>query len=150
VLADHEVRWYDSDTATLPIATGPLFTTPELYDTTTYYLEEVYQDDMLWCISPRSSVTVFVIDTTSNAVPEFATASAFKVYPNPANDFLMLEGENATINGIEIYDSRGKLVFRLRSESLTRVNISALKPGEYFLRMVFDGGGVEVVKFMKM
>ena len=148
-LAEQEVRWYDSDTATLHIATGSYFTTPELYDTTTYYLEEVYQDDTLWCISPRSSVTVFVIDTTTNALTEHMDIPALKVYPNPANDYLMLESEGATITGIDVYDTQGKVVLRSHSDALTRVNVTALKPGEYFLRVIFGDGGVGVVRFVK-
>ena len=148
-LAGHEVRWYDSDTALLPIATGSYFTTPELYDTTTYYLEEVYQDDTLWCVSPRSSVTVFVIDTTTNAVHDLGNIPFFKVYPNPAGDYLMLETDCGTVTDITVYDSKGSVVLRSHDASLTRVNVSALKPGEYFLRMVCDGGGAGVVRFVK-
>ena len=148
-LAGHEVRWSDSDTALIPIATGPYFTTLELYDTTIYYLEEVYQDDTLWCVSPRSSVTVFVIDTTTNAVHDLGNVPFFKVYPNPAGDYLMLETDGGTITDIAVYDSRGSVVFRSHDVSLTRVNVSALKPGEYFLRMVCDGGGAGAVRFVK-
>ena len=148
-LAGHEVRWYDSDTALLPIATGPYFTTPELYDTTTYYLEEVYQDDTLWCVSPRSSVTVFVIDTATNAVPEFGTLPVFNVYPNPAGDYLMLETCGETITGIEVYDSWGTLVLARQGLPTHRLDVSALKPGAYFLRIVRSDTRFGVVKFVK-
>jgi hypothetical protein len=112
-------------------------------------LEEVYQDDTLWCISPRSSVTVFVIDTTTNALTEHMDIPALKVYPNPANDYLMLESEGATITGIDVYDTQGKVVLRSHSDALTRVNVTALKPGEYFLRVTLGDGGVGVVRFVK-
>ena len=148
-LAQHEVLWYDSDTATLPIATGPYYTTPELYDTTTYYLEEVFQDDTLWCVSPRSSVTVFVIETTTNAVPAFVSAPVFKVYPNPAGDYLMLEADGETITGIEVYDSRGTLVLARQDAPIRRLDVSSLSPGAYFLRLVCSGTRCGVVKFVK-
>lgn len=148
-LAQHEVRWYDSDTATMPIATGPYYTTPALFDTTTYYLEEVYQDDTLWCVSPRSSVTVFVIDTATNAVPEVVNPFVFNVYPNPAGDYLILDAGNETITGIEVYDSRGKLVFARQGVPTRRLDISALSPGAYFLRIVCSGAQSRVVKFVK-
>ena len=148
-LAQHEVLWYDSDTAALPIATGPYYTTPELYDTTTYYMEEVFQDDTLWCVSPRSSVTVFVIDTATNAVPAFVPASVFKVYPNPAGDCLMLDADGETITGIEVYDSQGTLVLARQDAPIQRVDISSLVPGAYFLRLVCSDTRCGVVKFVK-
>ena len=148
-LAQHEVLWYDSDTAFLPIATGPYYTTPELYDTTTYYLEEVFQDDTLWCVSPRSSVTVFVIDTTTNAVSEVGTLPVFNVYPNPAGDYLMLDTGGETITGIEVYDTRGKLVFSCQGAPTRLLDVSAFSPGAYFLRIVCSGARCGVVKFVK-
>ena len=148
-LAEHEVRWYDSDTATVPIATGPYYTTPELFDTTTYYLEEVYQDDTLWCISPRSSVTVFVIDTATNAVPEVGNPFVFNVYPNPAGDYLILDAGDETITDVEVYDSRGKIVLARQGAPTRRLDISALSPGAYFLRIVCSAARCGVVKFVK-
>jgi hypothetical protein len=149
-LAEQEVLWYDSDTATIPIATGSYYTTPELFDTTTYYLEEVYQDDTLWCVSPRSSVTVFVIDTATNAVHEVEFNPDIRVYPNPANDYLMLETDGVTITYIEVYDAHGKLVLTQQGASIRSVDISSLPPGTYFLRVVCAGARDGVVKFVKI
>lgn len=76
----------NDDTAAVPIATGNHFTTPVLYDTTTYYLEARYQDDTLLCVSPRSAVTVYVIDTTaSNSIFEIQN-SELKLFPNPRRE----------------------------------------------------------------
>lgn len=148
-LAEHEVLWYDSDTATSPIATGAYFTTPALFDTTTYYLEEVYQDDTLWCVSPRSSVTVFVIDTSTNAVPDFGNIPVLKAYPNPAGDYLMLDGGDETITEVEIYDVRGRKVLQYREEQLTRLDLSSLTSGTYFLRVFCAGTmfGIAITKY---
>ena len=148
-LAEHEVRWYDSDTATVPLTTGPYYTTPELFDTTTYYLEEVYQDDTLWCISPRSSVTVFVIDTTTNAIPEVGNPFVLNIYPNPAGDYLILDTGDETITGIEVYDSRGQLVLARQGTPIPRLDVSALSSGAYFLRIVCSDARCGMVKFVK-
>ena len=149
-LAQHEVRWYDSDTATLPIATGSYYTTPVLDTTTTYFLEERYQDDTLLCVSPRSSVTVFVMDTTTNAVPDVENGPDFKVYPNPTEDYLMLESGDKTITAIEVYDSQGKLVLARQGALIRRLDTSGLHPGSYFLRVVLSDGRSGMVKFVKM
>lgn len=149
-LAQHEVLWYDSDTATLPIATGSYFTTPVLDTTTTYFLEERYQDDTLFCVSPRSSVTVFVIDTATNAVPEVVNPFVFNVYPNPAGDYLILDAGDETITDIEVYDSKGKLVLARQGAMIRRLDTSDLHPGSYFLRLVCPDGRSGMVKFVKV
>jgi len=149
-LAQHEVRWYDSDTATLPIATGSYYTTPVLDTTTTYFLEERYQEDTLLCVSPRSSVTVFVLDTTTNAVFDVENGPDFKIYPNPAEDYLILEGVDETVTVIEVYDSQGKLVLVRQGALIRRLDTSGLHPGSYFLRVVRSDGRSGMVKFVKM
>lgn len=149
-LAQHEVLWYDSDTATLPIATGSYYTTPVLDTTTTYFLEERYQEDTLLCVSPRSSVTVFVLDTTTNAVLDVENGPDFKVYPNPAEDYLMLESGDETVIAIEVYDSQGKLVLARQGALIRRLDTSGLHPGSYFLRVVRSDGRSGMVKFVKL
>ena len=56
------IKWYATATSTTPIATGNIFTTPALTETTTYYVEEQATDDNNnTCVSERSSATVFVL-----------------------------------------------------------------------------------------
>jgi len=52
-----------------------------------------------------------------------------KLYPNPASDFIKIEGATGAI--IEIYDLSGKLI--MTSES-SEINISNLKSGIYIIR----------------
>jgi len=61
----------------------------------------------------------------------------------------MLETDRGTITDIAVYDSKGSAVLRSHNGPLARVNVSALKPGEYFLRMVCADGGIGVVRFVK-
>lgn len=148
-LAQHEVLWYDSDTATLPFAMGSYFTTPVLDTTTIYFLEERYQDDTLLCMSPRSSVTVFVIDTTTNAISEVENNFGLKIYPNPANDFLTIESNGLNISNIDIFDSYGRLVWRQEYPS-KNINISTLSNGTYFIRIESTKHKTAIIKFVKI
>lgn len=148
-LAQHEVLWYDSDTATLPLASGSYFTTPVLDETTTYFLEETYQDDTLLCVSPRRSVTVFVIDTTANALSEIRKNPDFKIYPNPTNDFLMVETNGLTISRVDIFDTYGRLVWR-REYPSENINVSTLSNGTYYIRIESTDNKFTVLKFIKI
>ena len=60
----------------------------------------------------------------------------FNFYPNPAQDYLMIEGveeQNATI---EIYDFSGRIVKQLRATTTTvQVNLDDLSSGTYFVKV---------------
>lgn len=153
-LSAGEVWWYDSDTAAVPIATGNHFTTPVLYDTTTYYLEARYQDDTLLCVSPRTAVTVYVIDTATLAVPNtqpftHSRIHTFTLRPNPADNYLTVETESDGQLWIEIYDVRGLLVMKSMTMCPARLDISHLNPGIYFIRATHSDGRREVMEFVK-
>lgn len=66
------------------------------------------------------------------------TSSAFAIYPNPASDYLIVDFVNniASSNSILITDINGRLMlppFKTISNQ-TRIDISALSPGIYFLK----------------
>ena len=146
-LAQNEVYWYDSDTASQPIAVGNHYTTLVLFDTTTYYLEEHYQDDTLLCVSPRSAVTVYVLG--NNSVSEYATNFELKVYPNPTGDYLMVETGGEAIRKVFIYDASGKQVLTKRVPTPAVLDVTTLKPGSYFLRVEYENGQRRGAKFVK-
>ncbi len=149
-LSPNEVWWFDSDTATVPIATGSHFTTPELYDTTTYYLEARYQDDTTPCVSPRSAVTVYVIDTAGHAaIDADAIISGDVVYPNPADDYLIVESDGKGPFVAEIYDLKGTIVSHRKLSSPARLDIAHLEPGVYFLKLTHGNGSASMAKFIK-
>ena len=151
-LSQNEVWWYDSDTATEAIAFGNAFTTPPLYDTTTYYLEEHYQDDTLLCVSSRSSVTVYVIDTASLSTPNFQLSIfnfQLTIRPNPAEDYLILETDSDVPLWVEIFDVRGVLVMKSLCTCPARLDITHLNAGVYFLQATHSDGHREVVKIVK-
>ena len=151
VNSQNEVLWFESDTASESIASGNYFTTPVLFDTTTYYLEERFVDDTLVCTSPRSSVTVYVLDTTSitTMLPTENSNSYFAVYPNPADNYLIVENlvaDNLTLN---LFDTNGKLILTQDVSKSARIDVSWLRPSVYFMQAVYNDGRKEVLKIVK-
>ncbi|MBP5664058.1 MAG: choice-of-anchor J domain-containing protein [Bacteroidales bacterium] len=150
-LSQNEVWWYDSDTASQPLAIGSYFTTPVLFDATSYYLEEHYQDDTLLCVSPRSIVTVYVIDTVHLSVPNCQLSTdnyQLYIHPNPAEDYLILEADDDGLLWVEIYDVKGILVMKKLCTCPARLDITKLNAGIYFLRATHPDGHRELVKFI--
>lgn len=70
-----------------------------------------------------------------NTIARDISRSVIKIFPNPANDWLMIEGENASV--ILIYDVFGKLVFTDEVfSSPSRLNVSDFKKGIYFIELL--------------
>ncbi|MBR4535305.1 MAG: choice-of-anchor J domain-containing protein [Bacteroidales bacterium] len=150
-LSQNEVWWYDSDTASQPLSIGNYYATPVLFDTTTYYLEEHYQDDTLFCVSPRSIVTVYVIDTVHLSVPNCQLSTdnyQIYIHPNPAENYLIIETDSDVPLWVEIYDVRGVLVMKRLCTCPARLDITHLNAGVYFLQATYPDGHRELVKFI--
>ena len=146
-LAQNEVHWYDSDTASQAIAVGDYYTTPVLYDTTTYYLEEHYLDDTLWCISPRSEVTVYVLGNVS--VTDHDGGSELKVFPNPTGDFLTIDVGGEALRAVAVFDAEGRQVLSKQIPASGVLDVRTLKPGAYILRVEYADGRWRWAKFVK-
>lgn len=66
-----------------------------------------------------------------------------KVYPNPANNYLFVEGE---MTSIEVYNTMGQCVMTKQVDGNTMINLSGFNNGMYFLR-VYNNGEMAVRKF---
>lgn len=105
------VNWYDAVDAETPVFTGNNFTTPQLNETTTYWVEVAN-----WgCISERTEVTV-----TVNLLPELQAETAYEIcsgdnavlyafsegnvifwYENEEDEEYLYHGNNFIIEGLE-------------------------------------------------
>ncbi|NLO71379.1 MAG: T9SS type A sorting domain-containing protein [Porphyromonadaceae bacterium] len=73
--------------------------------------------------------------------------SRFTLFPNPTNDFIIVNHENSLVENVRIYNISGKEVINLRSVNVgknTKIDVSELTPGVYFVKI-----GNEPVKFVK-
>lgn len=83
---------------------------------------------------------VWVMDTICNEGPECGgnsviddhANSIIKLYPNPANDYIMLSGLTKTTDYI-IHDNIGRIVQTGRPSNEENINVSSLIQGTYAL-----------------
>jgi endonuclease/exonuclease/phosphatase family metal-dependent hydrolase len=75
----------------------------------------------------------------------------FKIYPNPAEDYLIIAGGNPSDYSFEVINVHGqKKTIQLTSMNRTAtINIRELTPGSYFLRAIKENKSY-VVPFIKM
>jgi hypothetical protein len=69
--------------------------------------------------------------------------STLKVYPNPANDYLIVEGE---MTSVEVYNTVGQCLLTKQVDGDTQIDLAGFNNGIYFLR-VYNNGETTVRKF---
>jgi N-acetylneuraminic acid mutarotase len=71
----------------------------------------------------------------------------FELYPNPANNYISINIEQAEFTGIKIINNVGQVV--KEQADLTKVNISSLAPGLYHLQVLQNAEIVGQQRFIK-
>ena len=74
------------------------------------------------------------------------TTNLFSLYPNPTNELLNINS-NISISEITIYNNLGQLL--LNAENTNQINVSALSPGIYFVKIKDENGQTETKKIIK-
>jgi len=77
---------------------------------------------------------------------EVELKAAFKIFPNPASDFISIETD-VSIKQVRLFDLQGKLILQQQSESKL-LNVGFLKNGIYLLEINSEEGKV-VKKIVK-
>lgn len=76
------------------------------------------------------------------------SGNKFRIYPNPAKDYLNLENLPKEISHIRILDLQGRIVFEQQKLKTSSINITHLKEGEYIL-IVEGNRFIQKLKFLK-
>lgn len=77
-----------------------------------------------------------------------ALTNVVKMYPNPANNMIYIEGD-ALLSDVIIYTATGQLVRKLKVDGMhTAIDISGLSNGLYIMKILSEKGSMEA-KFVK-
>ena len=71
---------------------------------------------------------------------------SFKIYPNPAKDFLVVETDN-NLSNIKLIDVMGKILLNQSFTKTTRIETKSFKDGVYFLK-IENGKNVVIKKII--
>ncbi|MBK8089095.1 MAG: choice-of-anchor D domain-containing protein [Chitinophagaceae bacterium] len=87
---------------------------------------------------------------SSTAKVNFAKLKEVKLYPNPAASFIQLSNVNAAeLKEVQILGVDGKLVALLPVNFQLQYNISYLKQGSYFIRLLKKDKTIQTIPFIK-
>jgi hypothetical protein len=111
--------------------------------------------DSTWaCVGLVGGTTydyLVTIDTTTGIMNIEQGLMNVEVFPNPAKDEITVMSKESGVRSVEIENVVGEKVFSLRtpnSKLPTKIDVSGLAPGIYFVKVTTDKGSV-VRKFIK-
>ena len=76
---------------------------------------------------------IFIIGDIINDVDEMGFKTGVKVYPNPANNYIIVE--SSSIIYVGLYNSSGKEVISKQGIFSEKIDVSELNPGTYILKV---------------
>lgn len=76
-------------------------------------------------------------------------SNAIQVYPNPAQDWLMIKAAGGTMFSYNIINVAGQVVRTGDKGSHTQINVAPLPSGMYFLKLTMTDGKTNIYKFVK-
>lgn len=79
---------------------------------------------------------VIVQEASTNGISTESTESSFKIYPNPAIDYITVDNNTESVS---IYDLSGRLVKQVNTVSNTTVDVASLAKGTYIVSTVKEG-----------
>jgi hypothetical protein len=69
--------------------------------------------------------------------------NSISLYPNPAKEYIDVRVDKLHVTGMEVYDVYGKLINTVSViDNPTRINVSGLASGMYFVRVTTEQGVV--------
>jgi len=112
------------------IGTDTSFT--DVYTAGNYY--KIYAVDKAFNYSDE----IVVSDETLGLVDNDKVVN-FKLFPNPASNFIIIESNEAEVSSISIYDITGKNVQVIKEIKNKTIDVSGLNKGVYFIKINVNG-----------
>jgi hypothetical protein len=98
----------------------------------------------------RNSDTILVTIKKHSGITSIENQS-FKIYPNPAQEYIYIESETGNEFNVKVVDIQGKVLIntkRVAKEKVHEIDVSRLPKGMYLIQIISDKGLV-AKKFLK-
>jgi photosystem II stability/assembly factor-like uncharacterized protein len=102
------------------------------YNTTYYWHVNANGEGMA---SPWSETWNFTT-ISSTGINDFDDDTRYKIYPNPVNDKLFIEGCENELTNISILSLEGKLLKQIKEKGMVQIDVSDLQDGIYLVKIV--------------
>jgi len=135
-------------------------TDPDWYDDTRTGENNIFPGSALFFDSeestlPDDTITFYLdnwrtIDTTTVGINDaLSSLENFKIFPNPASDYLIVNTDTPVKTAI-VYDVTGNIILYFDDPVARKMNISSLRTGMYFMKFVgYQDESQGIVKFIK-
>lgn len=115
------------------------------YGNGTYYIKDANGNRFIEGDGEFGSMASHLFSIENNTTSVEATLQeSLKVYPNPANDKIFVDGER--IDVVDVYNALGQKVASIEGAERTIVDVTLFKSGVYVVRVITEDGDVTTKK----
>jgi hypothetical protein len=101
---------------------------------------------------PSNGMVYTFTPSSATGISEQSNNPAFHIYPQPAKDYINIEQSNPyeVIESYSVFNLLGESFMSENvQEGIKRIDVSALKPGMYFIRLISADKIIDVQKFIR-
>ena len=138
----HPQQYVNGKIDLINYANATAFTLAFQYEST---VSSYSQDSRNGTVYIKSSFHAFESDSLNTEIPD--KIAQVKLYPNPTNHKINLNGLGSYHYEIRIYNMLGKVVLKKQNES--QINVGHLKEGIYMVEIVSELGEKKAIPFIK-
>jgi hypothetical protein len=102
----------------------------------------VFDSLLEWHIGEYDSLFV---NCTGTGLPEYGSSS-WNVYPNPADESLLIDTRGKAVNHVKLYNSTGRVIWERELHNESNIDISKIASGLYFLQINKSEKGIKFLK----
>lgn len=131
-----------------------LYLLPGVYSTVNKIILDPTENSILLTANPYSFLWAYnfklkyIINNLATIEQDFEN-DTFKIFPNPAKDFVTVKTNQTENIDFKIFDLSGKLVKAEKTKSNVKIDVQNLQKGNYILRLETEKGQKQIVKLIK-
>jgi len=103
-----------------------------------YLYDLAATNDSLYCMTNIGVFSYPIMDSTGVSVGKVKVDKPFRIYPNPAEDYFIVDFSNQQMADFKVFTGSGELVQTGVLEKGQRIDISDLAQGIYFIRVLLS------------
>lgn len=104
-----------------------------------------------WFVAQKNMELVAVFEEEHNTDIEYTSENMWKVYPTPAQDYIIIENDNSETTSYQIISAVGQIVLQGKFESKKHeIDISNLQTGNYFIITKQNSAPAKPLQFIKL
>lgn len=97
----------------------------------------------------QKGTAMYTVNFQAPASTSSVSSEKFEVYPNPVHNQISIKGDASSILHVQVIGLTGQMIKQIQTKANSPMDISELKNGMYYIKVVDEKGQTGLIKFIK-